>query len=530
MGVSEVDVRRALELMEEAEAQSFARAALEGSPVKFVPNAGPQTEAYYSKADILLYGGSGGGGKSALILGLALNEHKRSLIMRRQYTDLSALIDEAIKFNGTRKGFNGSSPPSLKTHDSRFIEFGACASPGDEQSWQGRPHSLKAFDEVTQFLESQVKFIMGWNRSTDPDDAHCRTVFASNPPVDSSGDWIIGMFRPWLDVTHHNPAADGELRWYITDRNGDDAEVSDSSPIQDGFLPDGRPRMLIPKSRTFIRASLDDNPYLANTGYAATLDAMPEPYRSAIRDGNFMMARKDTDRQLIPTAWVKEAMNKWDDKIPDGVPMCALGVDPAGGGKDMTVLSPRYDGYFPRLIKIPGVNTPHPQDVASSAIRYRTSDATVVVDCDGGYGGGVVRHLEDNGIPVKPYRGSHASNQRTKDRLYPFANFRAQAYVRFKEALDPSQPGGSKIILPPDTDLLAELTSVRFKITNRGISLDSKDEIRKLLGRSPDSADAVVMAWSYGDTIASKPGGVWENAKTLPKVVMSYPNRRRNRS
>ena len=304
----------------------------------FTPSPGPQTSAFYSKADVLLYGGQAGGGKSALLLGLALTAHRRSLIMRRQYTDLTAIIDECLRFHGTRDGFNGSSPPSLKTKDARFIQFGACATPGDEQSWQGQAHGLKGFDEVTQFLESQVRYICGWNRSTDPLETRCRTVFASNPPTDPSGDWIIGMFRPWLDLTHHNPAADGELRWFITDKQGKDVEVADSAPIQDGFAPSGLPNMYTPKSRTFIRSTLDDNPYLVNTDYKSTLDAMPEPYRSAMRDGNFMLARKDDDNQCMPTAWIRAAQDRWTEKPPQGVPMCAIGVDPAAGGRADTAV------------------------------------------------------------------------------------------------------------------------------------------------------------------------------------------------
>ena len=37
----------------------------------WIPNPGPQTEAYYCEADELLYGGEAGGGKTDLLLGLA---------------------------------------------------------------------------------------------------------------------------------------------------------------------------------------------------------------------------------------------------------------------------------------------------------------------------------------------------------------------------------------------------------------------------------------------------------------------------
>lgn len=491
----------------------------------FVPSPGPQTMAYKCKADLMLYGGQAAGGKSALIAGLALTAHNRSLIMRPQYTELADIIDKTLKFYGSREGFNGSSPPSLKTKDGRFIQFGACANPGDEYAWQGQGHDLKCFDETVNFREDQVRFIMTWNR-TDIPGQRVRTVFASNPPVDASGDWIIGMFRPWLDITHHNPAKDGELRWFITDKNGKDVEVDTSDPVEDGYNSDGTVRYRIPKSRTFIRASIDDNPYIS-ADYKATLDAMREPFRSAMRDGNFMLARKDADNQCIPTEWIREAQSRWTPEIPKGVPMCAIGVDPAAGGPDETILAPRYDGYFPNLISVAGTDTPYPQDVAALTIRYRKGDAVPVVDCGGGYGGGIVRHLEDNGIKCVAHKGAEKSTKRSADRLYSFANKRAEVYWRFREALDPSQPGGSPIALPQDQKLMSDLCSVRFAITPRGIQLESKDDVRKRLGRSPDRGDAVVMAWSYGQTMANMKGGSFSGVKRLPQAVMGHMSKRR---
>jgi hypothetical protein len=67
----------------------------------------PQTEAYYSQADLLLFGGSAGGGQSDLIVGLALTQHTKSVIFRRQAVDLRGIEDRIIALAG-RDGWNGA--------------------------------------------------------------------------------------------------------------------------------------------------------------------------------------------------------------------------------------------------------------------------------------------------------------------------------------------------------------------------------------------------------------------------------------
>src|SRR5688572_15098080 len=164
---------------------------------KWTPNPGPQTEAYFSKADVLLYGGEPGGGKSQLILGLAFNCHQRSLIMRRKYKDLGRIIEDALKINGGREGFNGSPPPKLKLKEDSVIDFGAAHRIGDEQDYMGKGRDLLGIDEATHFAESQIRFLMGWNRTEDAEQ-RVRTVLATNPPLTAEGLWINQMFAPWL--------------------------------------------------------------------------------------------------------------------------------------------------------------------------------------------------------------------------------------------------------------------------------------------------------------------------------------------
>ena len=94
----------------------------------WLPTPGPQLEAVNCLADVLLYGGEGGGGKTDLGLGIAFELHKKTLIVRRQYTDLTGLTDRAKEINGTDSGYNGSSPPRLKTVNGKIIDFAGARS------------------------------------------------------------------------------------------------------------------------------------------------------------------------------------------------------------------------------------------------------------------------------------------------------------------------------------------------------------------------------------------------------------------
>jgi hypothetical protein len=462
------------------------------SKPKFVPSPGPQTEAWLSEADILLYGGQAGGGKTALGVGLALCNHRRSLLMRRQGVELQNVIDEAIRFNGTRDGFNGSQPASLKTSDGKLLEFGACKILGDEQSWQGRPHDFLYLDEAVHFLEAQVRFLMGWVRlgSGVPRTQRTRVVLGSNPPVTSDGQWVIPFFRPWLDITHPNPAKHGELRWFVTNPDGKDQEVSGPEPYQ---FP-GQKKPVRPMSRTFIPSPLGANPYLARTDYASKLDALPEPLRSAVRDGNFMASRVDANNQIIPTNWVVEAQKRWEEDGGSKGIMSAIGFDPAGSGPDKATIACRHAGWYAPIVCIDGERKEDGNAIAVEVIKVRRDEAPVVVDVGAGYAGAAIERFRDNGIHFTRWNFGAASAARSLNSNLPFLNKRAEAWWRFREALDPNQLGGSVIALPPDEELKNDLTAPTWDLSSGKIKVESKDDLRDRLGRSPDKADAVILA------------------------------------
>lgn len=495
MSAIEEIIARVAKLPEQQQQETRKGALRQTSSLKWVPNPGPQTQAYFSQADVLLYGGEPGGGKSQLCLGLAFNEHKRTLVMRRQYGDLDRLVEDALKIHGSRAGFNGSPPPKLKVSETQIIDFAAAHRVGDEQGQMGKGRDLLAIDEATHFAESQIRFLMGWNRSEDPNQ-RVRTVLATNPPLTAEGLWVIKMFAPWLDPQYPNPAKGGELRWVVSDEDGEDRWVDGPN---DGYINKAG-KLIRPTSRTYIPAKVSDNPYYAASDYERQLDAMPEPYRSLLM-GGFKTAFKDQPDQIIPTKWVQMAQERWTRDPPKNTPMCAIGVDASGGGDDPMILAPRYDGWFAPLIEVPGKEIPIDRSGAHCAgivLSHRRDMALVVVDMGGGYGGPMYEHLVGNNVEVNRYKGAEASTRRSRDGKLRFTNKRTAALWTFREALDPGQPGGSPIALPPDTKLVADLTAPTFDVTPQGLKAETKEKVCERLGRSTDRGDAVVMAWFEG--------------------------------
>lgn len=466
--------------------------------MKWVPNPGPQTDAYNSLADCLLYGGEPGGGKSQLILGLAFNEHKRSMVMRRKYADLDRIIEDAIKIHGSRDGFRGSPPPRLQISEDQVINFRAAQLLGDEQSTMGQGRDLLGVDEATHFAETQIRFLMGWVRSETPGQ-RCRTVLATNPPLTAEGLWVNKMFAPWLDPNHPNPAKPGELRWVISDQDGKDLWVNGPEDCREI-----NGKMLRPTSRTYIPAKVSDNPNYAASDYEKTLDAMPEPYRSLLM-GGFKTSFKDAERQVIPTQWIMAAQARWK---PDGwreYHMTAIAGDPAGGGEDAEEIVARHGPWFSEPKTRQGAETADGGEMAAEIVKIRRNGCPIILDVGGGYAGAVILRLNDNEIPVTRFNGAAKTAEITRDgaKLKLF-NKRTVAYWRMREALDPSQEGGSIIALPPSDELRADLAAPTFEFGQNGIQVESKIEIKKRIGRSPGKGDATVMVLAEGDVAVKR--------------------------
>lgn len=464
-----------------------------------------------------------------LLLGTALNNHRRSLILRRLNAEVDGLVDRMEEIVGSSRGIKRSPPQNYRTRE-KIILFGGCQNESDWQKYQGRPKDFIGLDEITRFSRNQYKALIAWARSTWPGQ-RVRVISAGNPPMTPEGMWVIEYWAPWLDPDHPNPALPGELRWFTT--IGDkDTEVEGPGPV----ILDGKPYLdekgkpIMPKSRTFIPAQLADNPDLDESGYGAQLAALPPELRRSLKEGEFRATLDDAEFQVFPGEWIDAAMNRWKPEMRQW-PMTTLGVDVAQGGPDSTAMCPRHEPgpndptnvkYFFDTIKVwSGRETPDGPIVAGHVVAMLRDSASVSIDMGGGYGISTRDQLR-NKVPVEEYNGAHETSGRDRTGLLLFHNKRAAAHWHLKELLDPVH--GANIALPPDPQLKQEMLSVRY-IAGRKIQIEPKETIRARLGRSPDRMDAVIQAaFAKGQTGPSRFG-----KPAMPAQAMTSGNNPRRR-
>lgn len=437
--------------------------------------------AYHSGADLIGYGGAAGGGKSFLAIGKALTQHRKVMILRREATQLTGIIDDMTTLLGSRDGYNGQER-IWRLPDGRQIEFGSVPNLGDEARYQGRPHDLLVFDEAANFLEVQVRFLLGWLRTTIPGQ-RCQALLTFNPPTTAEGRWIVAFFAPWLDPKHPNPAQPGELRYFAM-IDGEEVEVPTGEPFTHGT------DLVTPLSRTFIPSRVSDNPYLTGTGYMATLQSLPEPLRSQMLYGDFQAGIEDDPWQVIPTAWVEAAQARW--KRPDKLaPMDSLGVDVARGGRDRTILARRHGMWFDLPLVHAGSATPDGPTVAGLSIAAKRDDAVIHIDVIG-VGSSPYDFLNEARQQVVGVNVAESAVGTDKSGRLRFKNLRSELWWRMREVLDPTNNTG--IALPPDRELLADLCAPTWELSGSTIYVASREQIIDRIGRSPDYGSAYVLA------------------------------------
>jgi len=199
--------------------------------------------------------------------------------------------------------------------------------------------------------------------------------------------------------------------------------------------------------------------------------------------GEFPLA---TDGQFITQAVVTEAMER--SRYKDTSAPIVVGVDPARGGADSTVIAVRQGRDIVEIRRYKGDDTMTVVGHVIEVIR-EYNPALTVID-EGGLGYGILDRLTEQRYKV---RGVNFGWKSTRPIMW--GNRRAELWGALKEWLKTAS-------VPADKQLRDDLLGPRAKPNSAGaIFLESKKEMKARGLASPDAADAIAVtfAFSVGD-------------------------------
>ena len=283
---------------------------------------GPQGAFLSSPADIVIYGGAAGGGKTYALLLENMrctdNPGFGSVIFRRnaqQISSESGLWDNALDIYP----LFGATPKQTPRYTMVFpsgakVSFSHLQYDTDVHSWQGSSIALICFDELTHFTRKQFFYMLSRNRSTCGVRPYIRAT--CNADADS---WVADFIAWWIDqkTGYPIPERSGVIRYFI--RSNDELIWGDS---REELAARHGVDISDTKSFTFIASSIYDNKILLtkDPGYLANLKALSYVDRMRLLEGNwkvkpaaglYFKRSQVTLIEALPTdvvAWVR----RWD--------------------------------------------------------------------------------------------------------------------------------------------------------------------------------------------------------------------------
>lgn len=207
------------------------------------------------------------------------------------------------------------------------------------------------------------------------------------------------------------------------------------------------------------------------------------------------MFPKAAEDMLIPYEWIELANQRWLKLKEDGFVSKKhprVGVDVAGMGRDNSIIIPRYGSWVPEILSHQsGGQADHMKVVGMTVPYLKDPKAKAFIDTIG-EGAGCYSRLQEldyqNAYSCK--FSESARNLHDVTGVYSFANMRAYLFWAVRDWLNPKN--GFNAALPPDDALATEATEIHWSFQSNGnIVIESKDEIKKRLKRSPDKFDAL---------------------------------------
>jgi len=262
--------------------------------IPWSPQPGPQTAFYNCWADICVYGGAAGSGKtSALLMEPAKylsNPQFNCVTFRRtspQITNPGGLWDDSEKLYSGYKGTPVKGILEWRFPSGAKIVFRHLEHEASRTEWSGAQINLLQFDELFTFTASQFWFLTSRNRSNSGVRPYIRAT--TNPDPDS---WLADFLAWWIDQETGFPILDraGVIQWLV--RNGEELVwfAADEYLTAKRYIVDlTKDERAEPKSVTFIPGRIDDNAKLlaTNPDYLSNLHALPYVEKMQLLYGNW---------------------------------------------------------------------------------------------------------------------------------------------------------------------------------------------------------------------------------------------------
>lgn len=316
------------------------------------PQPGPQSQFLGSAADIAIFGGGAGGGKTFALLMEPLrhigNPGFGAVFFRRstvQVRNEGGLWDESLKLYPLIGAAPKEHVLEWKFQSGASVSMAHLEHEKTVHNWQGSQIALLLFDELTHFSQKQFFYMLSRNRSMCGVRPYVRAT--CNPDADS---WVATFIAWWINQNTGLPIPEraGVLRWFV--RIGDSIIWADSpEDLAAHTMADesGNKAPIPPKSVTFIPAKLTDNPALmaADPGYMASLLALPTVERERLLGGNWKIRPaaglyfqrgwcEVIDAVPAGVRWVRgwdlAATTKTEGNDPDATAGTKIGVAPDG--------------------------------------------------------------------------------------------------------------------------------------------------------------------------------------------------------
>lgn len=499
--------------------------------------AGCQERFLATHADITVFGGSRGGGKSFGLLVEALkdvyNPFFNAIILREEKDDLENLIGESEKMYAQFGKYNRSRDDmTWNFHNGGKLHFGIYSQAFEEfkKKYQGKQYAYIGIDEITHIPYNKFKYLITDNRNAHR--IHNRVYGTCNPDPDS---WVRKFIDWWIgDDGYPIPERDGVVRYCFMEGNTPNAIIWGDTPEEvyrqcrstinrlwkPSYAKQGfNKKTLFIKSVCFIYGKLEENVKLLSSdpNYIANLAQQSEEQRGRDLGGNWdaratgddLLSRADLERLFAAPALVADGRRRascdiaftggdslvlwlfhgWhiedvfvcrnDPKTTLDLVRAKLaewGVHEENFTYDLNGLGQTFKGFFPRAVPFNNMAAPLPR-----CKEEKKSVNALFGNLKSECAYMLVQRIKEGGMSINP------------------------------ELLRRKFSGDGFDAMPLEQILQRERKAIRGNEDNadKGFTLIKKSLMKRAVGHSPDYIEALVMIMIFELTKRKISKGLW---------------------